>query len=565
MRVKSNQIFSLLVFSVMVMSDVFAQNLPDSIAKQIDKIFEKSNASNSAGCAVGIIRNDTLIYAKGYGLANLEHAIPITSETLFNTGSISKQITGYCILLLARQGKLKLDEDIHTYLAWMPDFGKKIKVRNLLNHTSGLRDYVGLAGIAGLDMDGMLTQDYALKLIRKQRGLSFNPGENFAYSNSNYGLLAEIVKGVSGQSFRAFTDSAIFKPLGMGNSFIPEDQKVLIKNRAASYSKVGSPYYSNYFQNLYLSGDGGLFSNAKDMAKWMMNFFQPKVGEQEDIEQLTKKGKLNSGKELSYAAGIAVNSYKGQKEYVHGGANAGYTSSLSVFPDLKLGVVVLSNIVLVFPAARVHELADIFIKSTASDVGTAFSIDTSSAILKDVDRMKKYAGDYMSDEGEQLRFGIRNQKLYWERYGRTDLLLPVGNDSFLVAENPAMKFVFRTLGKTDTTVKQYTSNEEHISIKFKTIETPQTKRQFQGFTGSYYSPELDCVYNIVFNGKDLLLRQGKIEDSKITLIGKDDLLADFWWMRHLKIIRNKTNDIVGFDVDVEGVMHLRFNKIESIK
>lgn len=562
MRVKSKQIFSLLVFSAIMTANVFAQNLPDSLAKQIDKLFEKWNISNSPGCAVGIIRNDTLIYAKGYGLANLEHVIHNTPETLFNTGSISKQITGYCILLLTRHGKLKLDEDIHTYLPWMPDFGKKITVRNLLYHTSGLRDYVGLAGIAGLDMDGMLTQDHVLKLISKQRGLNFNPGENFAYSNSNYVLLAEIVKAVSRQSFRVFTDSAIFKPLGMVDSFFPEDQKALIKNRAASYARVGSPYYTNYFQNLYTSGDGGLFSTAKDMTKWIMNLIHPKAVNPQDVEQLTNKGKLNSGKELSYAAGIGLNSYKGHKEYVHGGANAGYTSWLSVFPDLKLGIVVLSNIAIVFPSARVYELADIFIESNGSEVGSASAIDTSLATLKDVDRIKKYAGNYISNEGEQFRFEVRSQKLYWERYRRTDLLLPIEKDSFLVAQNPAVKFVFRTSGRTDTIVQRYTPNEEHLAVKYQPGKPP-TNRQLQDFTGRYYSPELDCVYSIILNGKDLLLRQGKIEDSKITFIGKDDLESEFWWMRHLKMVRNRTNGVIGFDVNVQGVMHLRFNKIDD--
>lgn len=546
-----------------MISNVFSQNMTDSLAKQIDKIFAKWNNSHTPGCAIGIIRNDTLIYAKGYGSANLEHFVPNTPETLFNTGSVSKQFTGYCIVLLVRQEKLKLDEDIHTYLPWMPEFGKKITVRNLLNHTSGLRDYVGLAGISGVDFDGILTQDLALNLIKKQTNLSFNPGDKFSYSNSNYVLLSEIVKAVSGQTFRVFADSAIFKPLGMSDSFFPDSHNVLIKNRAASYSGFRSPPYTNYFPNIYLTGDGGLFSNVKDMSKWVINIYQPKIGHPQDIEQLTKKGKLNTGKELSYAAGITVDYYKGFKEFTHNGANAGYTSNVTIFPELKLGFIVFSNMAAVFPSARVQELADIFIK--VNDYKrTPFKIDSSLATLKNEKRIKNYAGNYISEDGTQFSFEIRNQKLYWVRYGRTDLLIPAENDSFFVAQNPVIKFLFGVSGKADTALKQYTSNEETVAVKNSSVKQ-QTLKQLQVYTGMYYCPELGCVYSIALNEKYLILTQSKIQDSKITFIGKDDLLTDFWWMRHLKMVRNNKNVIVGFNVDVEGVMHLRFNKIQTLK
>jgi len=545
-----------------MISNVFSQNITDSLAKKIDNLFAKWNTSNSPGCAVGIIRNDTIIYARAYGLANLEYVVPNTPETLFNTGSVSKQFTAYCIVLLARQEKLKVDEDIRTYLPWMPEFGKKITVRNLLNHTSGLRDYVGLAGISGIDVDGILTQDVVLNLIKKQTGLSFNPGEKFSYCNSNYVLLSEIVHAVSGQTFRAFADSAIFKPLGMLDSFFPDNHNLLIKNRAASYSGFRSPPYTNYFPNIYTTGDGGLFSNVKDMAKWVMNFYHPKVGDKHDIEQLTKKGRLNSGKELSYAAGVAVDSYKGFEEYTHSGANAGYTSNVTVVPELKLGFIVFSNMAAIFPSARVQELEDIFIKANGERIVSPSKIDTSLATLKNEKRVKNYAGDYISEDGTQFSFEIRNQKLYWVRYGRTDLLIPEETDSFFVAQNPSIKFVFGILGKTDTTLKQSTPNEENLAVKYSSVKA-QTHKQLQAYTGKYYCPELDCVYSIVLNEKDIILRQSKIQDNKITFIGKDDLLTDFWWMRHLKMVRNINNGIVGFDVNVEGVMHLRFIKIQS--
>ena len=206
-------------------------------------------------------------------MANLEYGIPNTPATIFYAASVSKQFTGYCIALLARQGKINIDEDIHIYLPWMFDFKKRITVRNLLNHTSGIRDDVDLAAISGLGIDGVLTQQSALDIIKKQQTLNFDPGERYSYSNSNYILLAEIVKAISGQSFRDFADSAIFKPLGMANSHFHDDPGELIRDRAISYWDVGDQSFVNAFQNVYTFGDGGLFTNVNDLSKWIMNFY----------------------------------------------------------------------------------------------------------------------------------------------------------------------------------------------------------------------------------------------------------------------------------------------------
>jgi len=241
----------------------FAQSLPDSTRSKIDQLFAKWNDTTAPGCAAGIVRGDQLVYARGFGLADLENKTPNTPATVFYMCSLSKQFSGYAIALLVNQGKIKLDEDIHVYLPWMNDFGKKITVSNLLNHTSGLRDDIGLAQFYGLGGDGMLTQDLAVQMLKRQRTLNFNPGEKFSYSNSNYVLLAEMVRTVMGQSFKSFTDSAIFRPLGMTASAFADDHSQLIPNRALSYGKDGEAWH-NAVQNVYTLGDGGLFTSGND-------------------------------------------------------------------------------------------------------------------------------------------------------------------------------------------------------------------------------------------------------------------------------------------------------------
>jgi CubicO group peptidase (beta-lactamase class C family) len=287
-----------------------AQALPDPIVKKINSLFRSWDNTQSPGCVVGIVRNDTLIFSKGYGMANLEYAIPNSPETIYHLASVSKQFTAYAIVLLAQQGKLNLDDDIRKYLPWFPNLKQKISIRNLLNHTSGIRDQWQLLGISGTRIDDVITQEHIIKILSKQKGLNFNPGDKFVYSNSGYTLLAEIVKSISGQSLRKFTDSAIFKPLGMVNTHFHDDYTGIEKNRAYSYDRKDNTRFSNSILSYSTVGPTSLFSNINDLAKWVMNFYDTRVGNQQSILQLTQKGRLNDGTELDYAAGIISANYK---------------------------------------------------------------------------------------------------------------------------------------------------------------------------------------------------------------------------------------------------------------
>ncbi|HEY4155840.1 MAG TPA: serine hydrolase domain-containing protein, partial [Puia sp.] len=163
-----------------------AQSLPDATRHKIDALFKYWDNYNSPGCAIGIIRNDSLIYARGYGMANLEYGIRIEPETIFHMASVSKQFTAYSIVLLAEKDKLNLDDDIHKYLPWFPDLKVKISIRNLLNHVSGIRDQWNLLAISGTRLDDVITQDQIIKVLSRQQALNFNPGEQYSYSNSGF-------------------------------------------------------------------------------------------------------------------------------------------------------------------------------------------------------------------------------------------------------------------------------------------------------------------------------------------------------------------------------------------
>jgi len=549
-------------FLFIFFNDAYSQSLPDSTIKKIDSLFIKWNNENSPGCTIGIVRNDSLIYGKGYGMSNLEYGIQNNPETIFHMASISKQFTAYSIVLLARQGKLSLDDDIHKYLSWFPDLKEKITIRNLLNHTSGIRDQWQLLAISGTRLDDVIKQEHIIKILSKQRALNFKPGEQYSYSNSGFTMLAEIVKSVTGQLLRKFTDSAIFKSLGMNNTHFHDDYTEIVKNRSYSYDRTDSDHFANSILSYSNAGATSLFTNINDMSKWIMNFYDHKVGDQKDIDQLTQKGKLNSGKELTYALGIVSDTYKGWRQFSHGGADAGYRTYLTVFPDLKMGFIVFSNVGDFDAGSKAYAIADLFIKDTAkkNDAAMKEKKDSSVAILKDSLSMKKFLGNYISDDGLQMSFEIRQGKLYNHVFNQTLLLVKGQKDTFSIFNVPDVKIIFSIKAK-DTNAVAITPDQTYYLKKY-IKDTSQSDQLLKTYTGTYYCPELDCKYGIALKDHHLMLTNNKYDDAVLTLIGTDHLTSDYWWMNHLMIMRNNKNQITGFEVNSGRIMHLKFNKIE---
>jgi CubicO group peptidase (beta-lactamase class C family) len=551
---------AILLFCFAGINRLDAQTLPDSISKKIDNLFAYWNKTSSPGCAIGIVRNDSLIYAKGYGMANLEYAVPISPATIFHMASISKQFTAYSIVLLARQGKLQLDDDIHKYLSWFPDLKEKITIRHLLNHTSGIRDQWQLLAIAGTRLDDVITQQQIIKILGQQQALNAKPGEQYNYSNSGFTLLAEIVRSITGQSLRKFTDSAIFQPLGMKQTHFHDDYTEIEKDRAYSYQWKGLSSFSNSILSYSVSGATSLFTNINELSKWVMNFYTPVAGSQADIDQLVQKGKLNNGVELSYALGISSDKYKGYRQYSHSGSDAGFRTYIATFPDLKMGFIVFSNLGNINVYEKAYNIVDLFIKDTTAKItAAAISIDTNRAMLKDEERVKQFAGNYIADDGTQFNFPLRDHKLYWERNSRADILYPGLKDSFYVAKTPEIKFVFNTGENKNLLVNEYWPDNQRLLEKY-TSDSLQDKQR-QNYAGAYYCPELGCTYTIFVKDNALVLTNNKYDDSKLNLVGVDHLLTDYWWMKHLKILRNPRRKIIGFEVNDGRIMHLRFNKL----
>jgi hypothetical protein len=296
------------------------------------------------------------------------------------------------------------------------------------------------------------------------------------------------------------------------------------------------------------------------MSKWIMNFYKTKVGDQKDIELLTQKGKLNNGKQLSYALGISTDPYKGWKQYSHGGGDAGYRTYITTFPDLKMGFIIFSNVGDLDAGGKTYAIADLFIKDTTQkEEAKTKPRDSTAAILKDTLSVKKYVGDYFGEEGLAIGFYLKQSKLYYHIYGDSNYLIKEPKDTFSMINNAFIKFAFAAKGK-DTTVVIVTPDEVY-NLKKYIKDTTQTDNFLKQYTGMYECPELDCKYGIELKNHRLVLTNAKYDDAKLTLIGTDDLSNNSWWISHLKVLRSSKKAIIGFEVNNGRIMHLRFNKI----
>ncbi len=312
-------------------------------APTVDKVFAQWT-DTTPGCAVGVSVAGKVTVARAYGMADLEHNVSNRPDTIFESGSLSKQFTAAALLLLAREGKLSLDDSVKKYIPELPDYGAPLTIRHMLNHSSGLRDWGSVAGIGGWPRTTRAyTHAHVLDIISRQRALNFPSGTRYSYSNSGYNLAAILVSRVSGIPFAEFSQQRIFGPLGMTRTSWRDDHRRIVKDRAIAYSDEGGTYRTLMpFENVH--GNGGLLTTVGDLLTWNHNFASHVIGDADFVREQETAGRFNDGRPHGYALGLMVGTRHGLREVSHSGSTAGYRAHLTRFPDQQLSVAVLCNV-----------------------------------------------------------------------------------------------------------------------------------------------------------------------------------------------------------------------------
>jgi CubicO group peptidase (beta-lactamase class C family) len=413
-------------------------------AARIDQIFAEWNKPDTPGASVAVIRGGQQIFAKGYGQATLEYPVPITPETIFHVASVTKQFTAMSLVLLEQDSKLSLEDDIHKYLPELPDYGKRVTIRNLLQHTSGIRDQWQTLGLAGWRLDDIITQDQILRMLFRQKELNFDPGSRHLYSNGGYSLAAEIVHRVAGKGFDDFAAERIFQPLGMARTHVHDDVTHVVPGRAYSYSHNAGGYW-NAPLNYSNTGATSLFTTAPDLCKWLDNFRAGKVGGERAIARMEERAVID-GKAIDYALGVVIGNYRGLRTVSHNGADAGYRSAVIWFPDQQFGVTVLANLGNINPTMLANRVAEAYLESDMQAPNPPPPQPQRPPVVKfDPGDLAGYTGTYWSEELEtQYTVRVKDGKLIAMHTHHGEIALtPTAKDTFRTSAwfMPEVKFV----------------------------------------------------------------------------------------------------------------------------
>lgn len=555
-----------LFIAVFFSNGILSQNAVSSEkAAAIDKLF--ASYTNKPGCAVGIFYKGVNIFSKGYGIANLAYDIPINTSTVFEAASVSKQFTAACITLLEIEGKLQLEDPVQKYIPELPRFkGATITIGNLLYQTSGLRDYLALLYGKGISWNSNMNNTKALTLLSQQKGLNFEPGSQFVYSNTNYMLLAVIVEKVTRKSIGAFAKERFFDPLEMQHTLYYEDHRSVIKNVAIGYEREGNNFKREHYTNSTTTGDGGVYINIEDFFKWNENLTKGTVGGKDFVSKMSTVENPENATRTTYGRGFFVGDYydiDGLPTLRHSGNWAGFRSVYCRFVKQDFTVVILSNNASTNVWGLLDQISEVYIQDEITKANQQMrrtapeapkTIQLSSKVLQ------RFTGSYLNTINGELRgITLENDTLIYKRSnGRGTKLLPITNHSFVFLGAPHVVVTFDKNQPGSATL-QIGDNQPIPFGKY--IPKRYTAAELKAFEGNYYNDELDVVYTLQSDNKQLNILIEHKELVRLDPISKD--LCRALHFGYIRFIRDANNTIIGFSRHDDTISHLNFTKMKA--
>lgn len=528
---------------------------------RIDALFADYARPDSPGCAIGVMRDGGMLYAKGYGMADLERNMPITPASVFDIGSTSKQFAAASILLLQSDGKLKLTDDVRKYVPELPDFGATITIDHLIHHTSGLRDYIGLLLLAGYSLEDVTGDAQVLDLLSRQRALNFPTGSRYEYSNTGYFLLAVIVQRVAGKNLAAFAKERIFTPLGMSRTLIRDNHAMLIPGRALGYAPDGKGGFVNHVSNWEQLGDGAVQISVEDMTRWEKNYLDPRVGGAAMVAQLQTPGALDDGKPITYARGLMVDSYRGQPHVSHGGAWQGYRAMFERFPNQRTAIAVFCNSDAASPSTLSSGIADIVLAGVlAPEVKPAIAKTTTAKAVTKVAATAPYLGSYFEATTDTVyRIAEKDGALMLDMSGRMLPLKADGPARFAVQGFPAT--VSFTLADKKVTQLGFAIRSEPARFATRFEPLNPTAEALNAYAGRYYSPELDATLTLKVEDGKLVFKD--IRRAFVDMIGPlEPAMTDGFHgpLGFLAFKRDASGQVSGFGLSASRMKAIAFER-----
>lgn len=524
---------------------IFALSLASSLSAQsnqadVDRIFSAFN-THTPGCAVGVAHHGTTVLKSGYGMADLERSVPITADTIFESGSVAKQFTAMSLLLLEKQGKISLDDPMRKYLPELPDYGAPLTVRHVLSHLSGLREWRLVATLSG-QAEGtyVLNNQDLLRFASKQRALNFDPGTAYSYTNTGFNIATILVERVSGKSFEGFTREHIFEPLGMTHTRWRSDFRAIVLGRALSYERSGDGWISDTpMENII--GAGGMLSTVGDWLLWNENFTHAKVGGPEIVKTQQTPATLANGKAISYAKGLTVNTVDGLREVSHGGATGGYRTWLARYPDQGVSIAVMCNAANADPARLGRETARLWTGGVAPQAA-AFAVDPS--------KLQQLTGMYREvRDNAAVEVGLKDGKLTLD--GRAELT-PIGSGRFSIG---GTQVVFDGAG-----FREFDADGE---VAFERVEPAHTTASDLAlFDGKYESQETESTLIVAAKGNQLTLTIA----SGAPVVLRPTYRDAFMMPRgsaSIRFLRDSAGNVIGLTAGDDRAWDLRFTRVKS--
>jgi CubicO group peptidase (beta-lactamase class C family) len=515
----------------------------------VDAVFSRWTRS-TPGCAVAVSQKGRTVLERAFGLADLEHDVVNELDTIFEAGSVSKQFTAAAVMLLARDGKLSLDDPARKYLPELPDYGAPLTLRHMLSHTSGLRDWGSLAAIGGWPRTTRVhTHAHVLEIVSRQRSLNFPSGTRWSYSNTGYNLAAIIVSRVSGQSFAQFTRARIFEPLGMSRTSWRDDHTRIVKDRAIAYAEGKTGFSMDMpFENVH--GNGGLLTTVGDLLRWARNSSAPVVGDAAFVREAQEPGRFGDGRAHNYGMGLRIATHRGIREIGHSGATAGYRAYLGDYPDRHVAVAVLCNVGSANAEQYAHAVADGYLGLQPAATITAENGGARDPVVEPAGAAgdDPLAGSYRrTDTGEPISVSRAGKDL---RLDGDTVLTSRSATQFARSNGQVYDFVADG-GLTVT--DQFGRVDTYTRLRAEDLAA----RPFAEYVGAYMSAEADVTMTVSAESWGLELESKPDSSRRLTPVYADAFRSALGFIR---FHRNAAGRVTGFSLSQDRVWDLRFER-----